>query len=185
MKTAIITLESVSPYSQSRQHDTPKKEKERFDEYESRTWREKSHFDDKGMCYIPADAFNFAIKAAAKRLSIQIPGKGKSTYTKNFLSGILCDTNLPLGVTKDEVVGVTINANADGIRGTGKRVKRTFPRFPKWAGEINVFVFDDAIPKDIFEYVIAECGKFIGVGQYRAENGGTNGRFIVKKIEWK
>ena len=41
-KLVEVTFSSVSPYSQSRQHDTPKLEKETWDKFEQRTWREKS-----------------------------------------------------------------------------------------------------------------------------------------------
>jgi hypothetical protein len=184
MKVATVELTSVTPYSASRMHDTPKLEKERADEYEGRTWREKAYYDESGVAYIPSIAFKQSIDAAAKYLSLQVPGKGKATYTKNFASGVLCSDNMPLGLTRDNVTGVTINAHADGRRGSGKRVKRTMPVFPKWSGKLTFYIFDDAIPKDIFEYVIKESGKFIGVGQYRPQNGGLNGRWEVKSVQW-
>ncbi|MGL4489181.1 MAG: hypothetical protein ACRCU5_07045 [Rhizobiaceae bacterium] len=185
MKTAIVTLKSVTPYSASRMHDTPKLDKERPDEYEARTWREKAHLDSDGIAYIPAIAFKMALDSAAKYLSISVPGKGKSTFTKHFLSGVLCAENLSLKVPREKLAPVIINANSDGVRGSGKRVKRTFPVVPSWDGKTTFFVFDDAIPKDVFERVLSESGKFIGVGQYRPQNGGTNGRFEVLKVEWE
>jgi len=184
MKICTATLKSVTPVSLSRLHDTPKIEKERPDEYEARTWREKSRYDEKGLAYIPGIAFKMALDSAAKFLSLQIPGKGKATFTKHFLSGVICADNMSLGVTRDDMQSVTINANADGVRGSGKRVKRTFPIVPKWAGELSFYVLDDTIPKDVFERVLKESGRFIGVGQYRPQQGGTNGRFDVEKVVW-
>lgn len=184
MKVCIAEIQSVTPFCASRQHDTPKLDKERPDEYEARTWKEKAHFDDEGVAFIPGIAFKQALDSAAKYLSLQIPGKGKSTYTKHFGSGVLCANSLSLQAKRDDITGVTINANADGVRGSGKRVKRTFPKFPKWGGKLEFYIFDEAIPKDVFEYVMKESGKFIGVGQNRPQNAGMHGRYEVKGFAW-
>lgn len=183
-KTVLVHIESVSPYSSSRMHDTPKLDKESHGDYEIRTWREKSNYDSDGMIFIPAMAFKQALDDAAKMFSTVIPGKGKSTYTKHFKSGVLCLTDMALGFHKDKVDSVTINANADGVRGSGKRVKRTFPIVPKWKGVIEIVIGDDTITPDVFEKFMKDTGRFIGVGRFRPQNGGTNGRFNVVKFEW-
>lgn len=184
MKVCIAEIQSVTPYCASRQHDTPEMEKERKDEYEARTWKEKAYYDDAGMAFIPGIAFKFAADAAAKMLSLQVPGKGKATYTKHFERGVTCANNLSLGIKRDDMQGVTVNVNADGVRGSGKRVKRTFPKVPKWSGKLEFYIFDEAIPKDIFEYVLRESGKFIGVGQNRPQNSGMHGRYQVTDFHW-
>lgn len=184
MKVCTATLKSITPVSLSRLHDTPKMDKERPDEYEARTWKEKSRYDENGVAFVPGIAFKMALDSAARFLSMQIPGKGKATFTKHFLSGVICADNMALGVKRDDMMSVTINANADGVRGSGKRVKRTFPIVPQWQGKLSFYVLDDTIPKDVFEKVLSESGKFIGVGQYRPQQGGTNGRFEVLKTEW-
>lgn len=183
-KTAICTLAAVSPYSQSRAHETPKKEKEAPDAYEQRTWREKAHFNDKGEVYIPPMSFKMALDAAAKYLSIQVPGKGKATYTKHFASGCLVMDPVMLGISKDDLVADRIHANADGVRGSGKRVWRYFPRVDEWQADVEFHVYDDAITKDVFDKVLTEAGRFIGVGRFRPQNGGFYGRFAVEQIKW-
>lgn len=184
-KAVTVTMESITPYSASRQHDTPLNEKEDRGAWEARTWREKLNVDDRGMAVIPAMAFKQALDKCAKVLSIQVPGKGKATYTKHFLSGVLCEADVPLGIHKDDVASVTINANADGVRGSGKRVKRTFPQIPRWTGKARFIVLDDAITKEVFERVMKESGQFVGVGRFRPENGGLNGRFKVTSFAWE
>lgn len=184
MKVCTATIKSVTPFSASRMHDTPKIEKERPDEYEERTWREKAHYAPDGVAFIPGIAFKQALDSAAKFLSIQVPGKGKATFTKHFLSGVLCADNLSLGLSREQMNKTTINANSDGVRGSGKRVKRSFPTIPSWGGPLTFYVLDDTISKDVFERVLKESGRFIGVGQYRPQNGGTNGRYEVIKTEW-
>lgn len=184
MKTCIVEIQSVSPYSASRKHNEEKLEKEGADAYDKRTWREKCHYDANGVAFIPGIAFKFALDAAAKYLSLSIPGKGKATYTKHFLSGVMCPENLSLGKAREDVTGISLSLNADGVRGSGKRVDRILPQFPKWGGKLTFYVFDEQITKDVFERVMVEAGKFIGVGQFRPQNGGHNGRFEVKGFQW-
>ena len=183
-KMVTVTFESTAPYSQSRMHDTPKLPKELADAYEQRTWREKCNVNEAGEIVVPAMAFKQALDTVARRLGETIPGKGKATFTKHFVGGVLCAADLNTGVNKDDVPAVTINANSDGVRGSGKRVKRTFPQITKWSGQTQFMIVDDTVTKDLFERYITEAGKFIGVGRFRPENGGMNGRFKPTKFEW-
>ena len=96
MKLVHVTLESTAPYSQSRMHDTPKLDRESPDAYEKRTWREKCTTDPKGEIQIPAMAFKQSLDAMAKKLEMQIPGRGKSTYTKHFVGGVICRSTFRL-----------------------------------------------------------------------------------------
>ena len=97
---------------------------------------------------------------------------------------MICVDNPPLGVHKDDVESVRINANADGVRGSGKRVWRTFPVIPKWESEATFMIMDDTITKDVFEDVFHAAGMGIGIGRFRPEKGGINGRFSAVSFEW-
>lgn len=185
MKTAILKLTSAAPLTQSRKHDEPKLEKELADAYEKRTWRSKAHVGESGHIEIPAFAIKCAVVAAAKYAGDQIPGKGKSTWTKKFQCGILIPDNAITDCTLDDVKPITINANSDGVRGSGKRVFRTFPQLHKWTATVGVLVLDEIITRDVLEKYFTAAGQFVGVGQYRPENGGTNGRFSVQVLEFK
>lgn len=186
MRKVTVQIQSISPYSQSRMHDEPKLDKETHDAYDKRTWREKANYDpETGIIFIPAMALKQAMDAAAKKLGDQIPGKGKATYTKFFVADVICDDNVPLGVHKDEVAPITINANADGIRGSGKRVKRTFPQIPNWSATVSFTVLDDTVTPDVFERTLKVAGMGIGIGRFRAEKGGLNGRFRPVKFTWE
>lgn len=184
-KIVTVTLESLAPYSQSRKHDTPKMEKEGPDALEQRTWREKCTTNDEGEIVIPAMAFKQALDAVAKRLGDQIPGKGKSTYTKHFKGGVICESDVPIGWMKETVPSITINANSDGVRGSGKRVYRTFPQVPSWKGVATFAILDDTVTPKVFERHLEEAGRFIGIGRFRPENGGLNGRFRPVKFEYQ
>lgn len=185
MRKVTVDITGLAPYSQSRQHDTEKLSQERMDDYEKRTWREKLNYDEAGTVYIPAMAFKQALDAAAKKMGLQIPGKGKSTFTKFFNSDVICEANVPLGVHKDAVEAVTINANADGVRGSGKRVKRTFPVINAWKAKASFMILDDTVTPDVFERTLIAAGISIGVGRFRPEKGGLNGRFRPSNFKWE
>lgn len=184
MRIALAKLRSVSPYSQSRPVQSRKSRDETHDDYEQRTWRERCHVDGKGLTYIPPMSFKNCIAEAAKYKSIQIPGKGKSTYTKHFEAGILCKEPLPLGVAIDAVVGERLFVPADGRRGSGKRVWKTFPVFPTWTGEVEFLVLDDLIDEEVFLNHLTDAGQFIGIGRFRPRNNGFYGRFAVESVRW-
>jgi len=184
MKKAIVTLESVSIYGQSKFHQTPKKPGELSADYEDRTWRERAHVDANGKLYIPGTQLANSLREAAKYLSISVPGKGKSTFTKHFESGILVVDNIGLPILKDEVNSVTVFVPSDGRVGGGKRVIKHFPIVHEWKGTITYHILDDIITADVFEQVLKTSGQLIGIGYFRPRNRGIYGRFDVKNIQW-
>ena len=184
MATAIVTIESASPYSQSKHYNVPKLEKESARDYEARTWMERLHVNEKGNVIIPPMAFKNCLSEAAKYLSIQIPGKGKSTYTKHVEAGVLVLEPLVLGIKKDAVKGEWLFVPSDGIRGGGKRVEKCFPIIPEWSGKVEFNIFDETVTEDVFTHILDQAGKFIGIGRFRPRNNGFYGRFHVKKVVW-
>lgn len=185
MYRAIATIEGIAPLSQSYQHRTPELEGESKEDYEQRTWREKCNTDSDGNVVVPAMAFKQAMDAAAKRLAIPDPDNRKATFTKYFVSDVICEAHMATGVKKDEIAFITINANVDGVRGSGKRVPRTFPQTPKWGGTVPFMVMEEKIKPEIFERVLKAAGASIGVGQFRPEKGGLNGRWVVKGVKYE
>ena len=184
MVKVIAKLKSVSPYGQSRHYVVDKREKESAADFEARTWRERMHYDDGGEVYIPAMAFKNCLADAAKYLGIQIPGKGKSTYTKHFEAGVMVVDNLPLGLDKDEVKGLWLFVPSDGKPGGGKRVDKCFPMIPSWEGYVTFYVLDETITETVFRHHLEQAGKFIGIGFFRPRNRGTWGRFEVVSMKW-
>lgn len=185
MKTAVCKLRSTSPYSQGRYHQTPEKPKEDKAEYDTRTWRERLHYlPDTGQVFIPPMSFANSIKEAAKYLNIQIPGKGKSTFTKNFEAGIMVTEPLLIDAYKDSVESETLHVPSDGRRGGTSRVLRTFPLIRKWEGTVTYYILDDIITEEVFTRVLKECGNLIGIGRFRPRNCGYYGRFEVVDVKW-
>lgn len=187
MKLCRVSIRSVTPYSQSKAVDPdqfPKLEKESADGWDKRLWREKATFDQHGEVCIPAMALKMSVDEAIKRLNIGIPGRGKSTYTKFFTAGQICEADAPLGVHRDDLEFIDIWANADGVRGSGKRVRRRFPIIRAYETAASFAILDDIIPEKVFEKAVTEAGRLVGIGRFRPEKGGMNGRFEVSGISW-
>lgn len=190
MRVATATLESISPYSQSKHYDLPRLGRttgtstESHKDYEARTWRERCHVDKDGHLLIPPMAFKNCLAEIAKYLSVQIPGKGKSTYTKHFEAGVMVLDGLSLDIRKEAVPGEWLFVPADGKRGSGKRVEKCFPVVHEWRGKVQFHILDDVITPDVFEQHLKEAGNFIGIGRFRPRNNGYYGRFAVKSIHW-
>lgn len=184
MKTAVVRLKSVSPYSQSKHITTEKLPKELSKDHEVRTWRDRIHADDTGEAFIPPMSFKNCLSEAAKYLGIQIPGKGKATYTKHFEAGILVTDPLRLGIKREDVPGEWLFVPSDGKRGGSHRVDKCFPVFHEWSGDVTFYIFDETITEDVFRLHIEQAGAFIGLGRFRPRNNGFYGRFKVESLTW-
>lgn len=189
MKTSVatMTITGITPYSQSFKHDDPKLEGEGHEDYDIRTWRSKLNTATRGgkdTVVIPAHGLHQSIAAAAKYSKRQIPGQGKATWTAKFLSGISMLEDPALGIDPASVPSITISANADGVRGSGKRVTRRFPIMNEWSATFEVFILDPIITEDVFREMVEIAGMFIGIGRFRPEKGGTNGRFRIAQLKW-
>lgn len=182
MRQFRVKLESISPLSQSRYHGTEKFEKETHEDYEKRTWKNKCHINEDGYVFLPPMYFKNCLSATAKYLSMQIPGKGKSTYTKHFEAGVLVTEPLVLDLKAEDIKGEWLHVPSDGMRGGTKRVLKCFPYIPNWSGEVDFYILDDTITLDVFKYHVEQAGKFTGIGRFRPRNNGFYGRFEVKEI---
>jgi hypothetical protein len=130
-------------------------------------------------------AIKMALDAAAKKLREKVGGKGRKTWIDYFVGGTAPGQLMfPLGIKKDQVDFIDIWSNSDGVRGSGKRVMRRFPLIKKWSAKVEIDILDDSIPEDLVERYLAEAGKLIGIGRFRPEKGGFNGRFAVKSVKW-
>jgi hypothetical protein len=187
MKKATVTLRSLTPITFGKFHQTPKLNKELHEDYERRTWREKTHYDPKKLeVYIPGIMIANCIRESAKFMSKQIPGKGKATYTKHFDSGIFIKDNISIHPNKEQLTDFSaVHVPSDGQRGGTKRVIRYFPRFESWEGTFEIIVGDDIITADVMEEVLNNAGSLIGMGTWRPRNRGNNGRFELVKMSFE
>lgn len=192
-----IEVEGLTPLLFGKQVDReefPKLSKEGDDDYEKRTWRERTHFEvngkgpDDGDLFVPARAFKKLLENTAKYKSEKIKGKGNRTWTANFKAGIAIESNMVLEprVLKSEVKGMWKSVPSDGKAGGAKRVKRCFPIVQTpWRGTIKVMLIDPSIRKDKVEEYFREGGMLNGLGMWRPQNGGEYGRFRVTSVKWE
>ena len=190
MRICLAHIFGVTAYSQSKHIDPevhPKREKEKADDYDKRLWREHAtYYGDTDEVAVPAMALKMGNDEACKRLGLQVTGRGKTTYAKFFVAGQICEDDVPLGIHRDDLEYIDIWANPEGVRGGGKRVKRRFPYIHAgWKGVARFALLDEIIPNEIFERVVVENGRLIGIGRFRPEKGGLLGRFRVDRFEWQ
>lgn len=184
MPIAHVTIKGITPYTASRYLTEPKLSGESVDDYDKRVWRAKM-LDHEGIAHIPGFGFSMATMTASKRLG-RIPGKGQATWYPRFMSGIATLEDLNLGVKVSDLESIVVFVNPQGMRGGGKRVPKCFPIIqPGWEAIALVQILDPEIPEDMFRKAVDLAGKFVGLGQYRVERGGTNGRFIVTEFRWE
>lgn len=189
MKQAICKLFSLAPVQQSKYIQTPRDEKETHEAHEERCWRERAHVNEKGKVFLPAMGFRHCITDAAKFLgssgALQIPGRGKATYTKHFEAGLMITDNIETQYTTETIRPLWLFVPSDGRRGGGSRVKKCFPVIDQWSGNLVVNILDDTLTEAVFERTLREGGNFIGIGAFRPQNRGYFGRFGVEKVIWK
>lgn len=184
MKIYTAKLESTTPIAFGRYYtqEVPELPREGKDDYEKRTWKNRAHVNDEGFVILSPLAFKNCLTSISKYLGEQIPGKGKSTYTKHFTSGILITDPIVLPVKKDDLAGRWLHVPADGMRGGSKRVLKCFPVIEKWSGDLGIVVLDEVITKEVLSKHLIEAGNFIGIGSLRVQNNGIFGRFRVKSL---
>ena len=181
---ATVTLKSMSPLSQSQHHDAPFLEGEKHEAHDKRTWKSKAHLDANGVVMLPAHGLHQCFATAAKYSKKKIAGAGAATWTKKFESGITLLADASTGVTLGDNDYVDIFANLDGVRGGSKRGNRRFPSINAWESTFDVIILDPIITQDIFTEMVEMAGMFIGLGRFRPEKMGTNGRFTLKELIW-
>ena len=183
-RLARVEIEGVSTYSQSKMY-TPAPQRKQASEYEKETWRERCHVNDEGFIFIPPMAFKNALWEAARYLQIKVPGMRGKTYIDFFVRGLLVMDPIVLPTKKADVEGEWLFVPSDGRRGGGSRVQKCFPIIKQWGGELKVYVLDERITPEVFKEHIVAAGQFVGIGRFRPERGGFNGRFRVRKIAWE
>jgi len=183
-RTATATIRGISPYSQSAYIEEKKPAGRDHWEWEQETWKGRCNVNEAGHLIIPAQAFKLALSTAAKYRKVKIPGQGKAEYGKHFESGVQVFEPLVLKETLDTVQSERRFVPSNGRPGNGSRVKKIFPIVHSWAGEVTFALFDEIITKEIFEDLLQDAGRYIGVGRFRPENRGMYGIFEVVKVVW-
>ena len=180
MKQYAANLKSLTPYAQGRFHDLPKLEREQPEAYDRRTYLSRLHVS-MGSIFIPPMAFKKCIEETAQYLRMQIPGQGKSTYTKNFKRGVLCNEPLMLDRSPEDTRLERIFTSLQPGKANSGRGWRHFPVIDSWEGVLKVIVLDELITEAILRRHLEVGGQITGVGVWRpsSPNGGLWGKFSV------
>lgn len=186
MREVVIAIEGLTAYSASQQIEEKKKSAESWDEFEKRTWRDKAHATEAGDVYIPGVSFKMALDFTAGILKEKIVGKGNQTYSPIFKTGVVAMNDLMLGIKTKDLKSIRLQQSSNGKKMGGSRVPRWFPYIPKWGGTLEMRIFNDTLPEDIFERYFSEAGLLCGVGRGRPEMGcaAGNGRFKATEFKW-
>jgi hypothetical protein len=188
MPAAIVNfhIRGISPYSQSKPHLAERLPNEGHDDYRQRTWREFLHVLGDEVIITPS-AIKNCLGEAAKFMNIGVPGKGKATYTKHIVAGTAVIKPIKTGIRATDVESETLFLPADGKRGSGKRVWKTYPCLPEWGGDVEVIVLDETslqtsrqTGNTVLQDIVEGAGQFVGIGRFRPLNNGYYGRFSVE-----
>lgn len=181
-------LQGTTPMLFGRQYMVDKLNRETPAEYEVRTWQERMHQNAQGGLILNPLMIKNCLRDAAKYLSEPVQGKGKSTYTKHFKSGVMVFDPVALTDLKgsplkaSDVQPLWLNVPSDGMTGGTKRVPKAFPQVTEWRGTVDIHILDEAIKKDVLLRHLTQAGNFIGLGAMRVANGGISGRFKVVSL---
>jgi hypothetical protein len=171
----------VTPYAQGRNHNTPRLSRELHEAYEERTCLFQLHVAV-DQIYIPPMAFKQCLVETARYLKLQIPGKGKETYTKNFNQGVLCNEPVMLGLTPAQVRIEKVFTWSQPTTKRGGRVWKHFPVIDTWRGILQLWVIDDVITFEVLHKHLELAGMITGIGVWRPINGGMWGKFTVETL---
>jgi hypothetical protein len=185
MHKAKVRLELDARMFQSRYHEEPRLNKEIPADYEKRTWKSRLHTNEAGMVLVTAGMLKNSLSGAAKFLGLQIPGKGKSTYTKHFEAGVMVLDDSVLPIHKDQTFSEALFLPADGQRGGGRRVVKVMPFVPPGLQfDAEYLIVDDTITEEVFRVHLKSAGQLIGIGAFRPRNNGTSGRYHIVNLDW-
>lgn len=187
-----VKIKGISPYSSSRMYDmrAAGDPNEPLDEIERKNWRLKCNVNRDGYWVIPAQAIKQCLDAGAKRRGIK--KTGRATWTKHFTSGVAVMQDASLGVLVADLTDAECFIGAmssEGKKNGGRRVIRYFPQLPTWQIDVEFVIYDAAFDndagRDAFLTALREAGTFVGLGRWRPENQGNNGRFVIESHEFK
>lgn len=167
------SIDSVKP---------PKVDHEVFDREHA---TERAHVKPNGTLFIPARAIHMALVSTCKYTGETVKGMGKKTYTKLFQAGIMTsDITLDCG-DGCQITGVMVDTGGKAGGGSGTRVKRYFPMVQEWTGTGTIEILDEFLADNVgkVKEYLARAGYFNGLGTWRPQTGGMNGRFVVERFE--
>lgn len=182
MLRVLCQIESVTPITFNKKLKSEKEGNESWDKFEERVWRERcDDLNGDGCVVISNQKFKKSICTGAKWLNIKIEGEGQSRYQKLFNGAVV----IPKGIdTKIKIEDMAFDTQWVGHSKSSKKWIN-FPIIYTWNGELEINVLDEKITEEIFTRVFAYSGMCVGVGSWRPENGGENGRYRIADMAFE
>lgn len=176
----VVEIEGVSPYSQSLR--IPSAPRGKYDEHEEANWLKKAHINSKGFLCIPAAGVATGLASAVRLRGTKVKGNARTSLSTLFRGGVMVEGDLiPTSVKSKDVRGEWIDSSPQGKPGqTG--VMRKFPVVDAgWRASFKIAILNSQIPVEDVIQAIHDLGVIVGLGRWRPEKGGKNGRFRVLK----
>ncbi len=181
MKAYTAMLKSLTPYGQGRHHDSPKLERELHDAYDQRTVLQKLH-TSLGKVMIPPMAFKLCLEDTARYLKMQIPGRGKETYTKNFTQGVMFNEPVLLEQEPEKCRIERVFTLSQPGKRDGGRVWKYFPVLDAWEAVVPFVVIDEMLTHEVLKRHFEIGGMITGIGVWRPQKGGMWGKFKLIEL---
>jgi len=187
-----IRIKGVSPMLQNRKNfmldcmDNPELNKQRGESYEDhdqRIWSKKAHYNDDGNVMIPGEWIKGLLKASQRRGKFPIQPPGARSKNDNmlpyFISGVLIEdseiTNNKKPIKEKDLLPYRCMVSPQ----RGSSVPRTRPMISDWESTIKFVIIDEAISEDCLVTVMTWIGTYFGMGDFRPQQGGNFGRFML------
>ncbi len=173
MKQVSVTIEGLSALLM---HAFPM---QKITALEKKTPEEQAEYaayrdPDSEELYIPGVAVQRGLIAAATYSK----GKGRASLQKPVAAGVFVSPERLLLATKEYIV----DARSVVIPATKGRIIRYRPRLDNWRVSFEIEFDDELITGDQLRTVVDDCGKRVGLLDFRPACKGPFGRFVV--IEW-
>ncbi len=182
-----VRIRGIAPYSQSKMLDVPRGKNEGYPAFEDRTWKLKAHVAADGDSIVIAGhaVHQMMVLGAQKgRLQPKAAKSAREGLANRLVTGVMLMGDASTSMKLSKAICVPINAHANGKRGSGTRVIRKFPEWPAgWTAEFDVIVVDESLTLEDVRAAIESGGLVAGLGRFRPENMGHNGRFTVKACD--
>lgn len=180
MKKIKVEVTGISPLLQNRfklddENEKPKKRNiaAEEDDVEGCLYR----FPD-GKIYQPALHFHASMKKAGTKFKIK--GRNKETY-KTVMGCGMVQIEPDAIIHKNQNWEVDIRAIVN--RTTKGRRARKRPVFKNWNLAFNIEYDEAEINFDTLKQILDYAGRYVGVGDFRPEKGGSFGRFMVTEFK--
>lgn len=188
------TIVGYGAYSSSKSSDeVQEQDGENQIDLEHRRKKARCHLNTKKQVVLPSISLKNMLATTAKRIGMKVPGNKRATFTKNFVSGVIPQSEDPVllvngkPITMDEIGKDEFSryepvfCHSDGKRegGSNKRVTRFYPYFTKWSANVEFEILDPVLSAEIVIQHLVAAGIYNGIGRFRPQNGGLHGRFKV------